>query len=49
MSIALSPEELAVCQAALDEACKEIGSPSEFVRSEMATRIMARQERATVI
>jgi hypothetical protein len=38
----LSADDLTLCKAALDAACADIGVPSSSVRSEMATRIMAR-------
>ena len=38
----LSPEEITLCERALEAACAKIGTPSEGMRTEMAARIMTR-------
>ena len=38
----LAPEELALCKTALEEACRDFGAISSDLRSEMASRILAK-------
>ena len=38
----LSSQDLRICEAVLDRACRELGSVDDAIRSEAAVRILAR-------